>query len=208
MLVKKARGLWVRDSLGPWLHQVAYRTASCARSAAARRRRHEQRAAAVSATRESHAEPDDELGRVLHEEIERLPERYRAPAGPLRPRGAARTSRQRGIWDGRSGRSRAGIRGGGSGSATGSSAAAWPRTPGCSPLRRGPGGADVLVPAALVDSTTRAAIQLATVRTFVAGSAASLAQGVLRSMITIQWLKAASVVLVLGATASAVDLLA
>ena len=36
VLVKKARGLWVRDSLGPWLHQVAYRTASCARLAAAR----------------------------------------------------------------------------------------------------------------------------------------------------------------------------
>lgn len=29
VLVKKARGLWIRDSLGPWLHQVAYRTASC-----------------------------------------------------------------------------------------------------------------------------------------------------------------------------------
>ena len=45
VLVKKARGLWVRDSLGPWLHQVAFRTASCARSAAARRQRLEQRAA-------------------------------------------------------------------------------------------------------------------------------------------------------------------
>jgi DNA-directed RNA polymerase specialized sigma24 family protein len=30
VLVKKARGLWVNDSLGPWLHQVALRTASCA----------------------------------------------------------------------------------------------------------------------------------------------------------------------------------
>ena len=28
VLVKKARGLWVRESLGPWLHQVAHRTAS------------------------------------------------------------------------------------------------------------------------------------------------------------------------------------
>ena len=42
VLVEKARGLWVRDSLGPWLHQVAYRTASCARSAAARRRRRDE----------------------------------------------------------------------------------------------------------------------------------------------------------------------
>ena len=33
ILVKKARGLWVRDSLGPWLYQVAVRTATCARSA-------------------------------------------------------------------------------------------------------------------------------------------------------------------------------
>ena len=48
VLVKKARGLWVRESLGPWLHQVAHRTASCARSAVARRRRHE-RLAALSA---------------------------------------------------------------------------------------------------------------------------------------------------------------
>ena len=25
VLIKKSRSLWVRDSLGPWLHQVAYR---------------------------------------------------------------------------------------------------------------------------------------------------------------------------------------
>ncbi len=29
ILIQKARALWVRDSLGPWLHQVALRTASC-----------------------------------------------------------------------------------------------------------------------------------------------------------------------------------
>jgi RNA polymerase sigma factor (sigma-70 family) len=37
-LVRRAGSLWVRDSLGPWLHQVAYRTASGARSDAARYR--------------------------------------------------------------------------------------------------------------------------------------------------------------------------
>ena len=48
VLVRRAGSLWVRDSLGPWLHQVAYRVASCARSAAARRRRHERRAAELA----------------------------------------------------------------------------------------------------------------------------------------------------------------
>ena len=70
--------LWVRDSLGPWLHQVAYRTASCARLGRAvgdgtngvRRPAGGERA---------HVEPADELEQVLHEEIDRLPERYRAP---------------------------------------------------------------------------------------------------------------------------------
>lgn len=81
ILVKKARSLWVRDSLGPWLHQVAFRTASCARLAAARRRRHEQRAAetasALDRPDQGPRAPDWEA--VLHEEINRLPERYRVP---------------------------------------------------------------------------------------------------------------------------------
>ena len=41
VLVSKARSLWVRDSLGPWLHQVACRTASYLRTTAIRRRKHE-----------------------------------------------------------------------------------------------------------------------------------------------------------------------
>ena len=76
VLVQKARGLWVRECLGPWLHQVAHRTASCARSARARRRRHERLAASSSA--DGAGESPDDLGEVLHEEVGRLPERYRA----------------------------------------------------------------------------------------------------------------------------------
>jgi RNA polymerase sigma factor (sigma-70 family) len=78
ILVQKARGLWVRDSLGPWLHQVAVRTASCARAAAARRRRHERRVAEMAASVD---EQQDRIGaeveKILHEEISRLPECYR-----------------------------------------------------------------------------------------------------------------------------------
>ena len=77
VLVRRAGSLWVRDSLGPWLHQVAYRTASCARSAAARRRRHERRAAELTARPADDGDRDDLEG-VIHEEVGRLPERYRA----------------------------------------------------------------------------------------------------------------------------------
>jgi RNA polymerase sigma factor (sigma-70 family) len=81
VLLKKARGLWVRESLGPWLHRVAYRTSCCARSADARRRRHERRAAEIAVTSPSGAEVrlGDEIARALHEEVDRLPERYRVP---------------------------------------------------------------------------------------------------------------------------------
>ncbi len=78
VLVRKAGRLTVKDSLGPWLHGVALRAASCARSTAARRGVHERRAAEMRAESTVDDMPDD-LGKILHDEIHRLPERYRAP---------------------------------------------------------------------------------------------------------------------------------
>ncbi len=43
VLARKARTLWVRDTIGPWLHAVAHRIATRALSDRARRRRHEAR---------------------------------------------------------------------------------------------------------------------------------------------------------------------
>jgi RNA polymerase sigma factor (sigma-70 family) len=48
LLLKKARGLRVNGSIGPWLHAVAFRVASDARKAAARREKHRQRLASTS----------------------------------------------------------------------------------------------------------------------------------------------------------------
>jgi RNA polymerase sigma factor (sigma-70 family) len=81
VLVEKSRSLWVKDSLGPWLHQVAVRTAMCARADEARRKRLEQQAAVSTRRLErSNASSIDLLQeKVLHEEINRLPERYRVP---------------------------------------------------------------------------------------------------------------------------------
>jgi RNA polymerase sigma factor (sigma-70 family) len=78
VLARKARSLWVRDSLGPWLHQAAYRAACCARAARTRRRVHEQRAAEMAPVEvDVRGNPEDFS--VLHQEIDRLPERYRSP---------------------------------------------------------------------------------------------------------------------------------
>jgi RNA polymerase sigma factor (sigma-70 family) len=81
VLVRRARTLWVRDSLGPWLHQVACRTASCLRATATRRRRLERRYAENHAPNlvqvEAERCPDQDA--AVHEEVIRLPEKYRAP---------------------------------------------------------------------------------------------------------------------------------
>ena len=78
-LARKAGSLWVRDSLAPWLHQAAYRAAVHDRSATIRRRSHEHAAAAIRP--ESVAPPgqdnDDDLEKIIHEEIDRLPGRFR-----------------------------------------------------------------------------------------------------------------------------------
>ena len=79
ILVKKARSLWVADSLGPWLHRVAHRVATRARSSAARRHEHERRAAAARAAWCEDRRDWEDLVALLHEEIDRLPERYRVP---------------------------------------------------------------------------------------------------------------------------------
>ncbi len=79
-LARKAASLWTQDSLAPWLHQAAYRAALHDRSAAIRRRSHEQAAAALrpgSAAPPHHAN-DDDLEKLIHEEIDRLPGRFRA----------------------------------------------------------------------------------------------------------------------------------
>jgi RNA polymerase sigma factor (sigma-70 family) len=81
VLAQRAGSLWVRDSIGPWIHSVAYRVASCARAAGIRRQRHERRHAELAAGRLAvyHDEDREDLEAVVHEEIDRLPEHYRAP---------------------------------------------------------------------------------------------------------------------------------
>ncbi len=76
ILARKARSLWVRDSLGPWLHGVAYRVAAQNRLMEQRRKRRERGASRPEVDR---SEPPDraDVIRAIHEEIDRLPQPFR-----------------------------------------------------------------------------------------------------------------------------------
>jgi RNA polymerase sigma factor (sigma-70 family) len=78
VLARKAGSIRKHDSLSGWLHGVACRVAACAKAATARRVRHERTKAEAAPTSVDDRDPDD-LASVLHQELERLPEKYRAP---------------------------------------------------------------------------------------------------------------------------------
>jgi HlyD family secretion protein len=204
VLVKKAPGLWVRDSLGPWLHQVAYRTASCARLAAARRRRHEGRAAA--ARPELHLVNSDDFLSLLHEEIEKLPERYRAPVvlcdleGRTHQQAARHLGWPVGTIKSRQARGRERLR---------DRLRRHGLAPNAGLLGSGqiPTGPDPVLPAALIDSTTQSVVQFVTCPNAVRVSTLSLAQGVLKAMALARWSKVASLLIFLGATVSGAGIL-
>jgi RNA polymerase sigma factor (sigma-70 family) len=79
VLARRSRSLRATDTLGPWLYEVARRIALSARGAAARRRRHERHAAELTPLIHTVIWRDFDLEQSLHDEIGRLPERYRVP---------------------------------------------------------------------------------------------------------------------------------
>jgi RNA polymerase sigma factor (sigma-70 family) len=79
VLAKKADARWVGDSLGSWLYRVARRAALRVRLESTRRAARE-RSVAVAETAATNPERAwAEVVPLLHEEIDRLPERFRAP---------------------------------------------------------------------------------------------------------------------------------
>ncbi len=207
VLVRRARGLWVRDSIGPWLHQVACRTAACARVAAARRRRHERHAAELAAAT-IRPQADVELERLLHEEIDRLPERYRSPVvlcdieGRTHEQAARHLGWSVGTVKSRLSRAHGRLRDRLTRRGIG------PEVRALAPIGgAGLSGPAWTVPPALLEATTTVAVRFAGIgrAAAVPGSAASLARGVLKAMSMTHWWKAATVLLVAGATASGVE---
>jgi RNA polymerase sigma factor (sigma-70 family) len=79
VLARKAGSVRNADSLSCWLHGVAYRVARRARSDTVRRRNLEQQVGAIKALAFEWAGDRAESWPELHEEVARLPKRYREP---------------------------------------------------------------------------------------------------------------------------------
>ncbi len=79
VLVRKAGSLRTRESLANWLHAVAYRVALKARVTAMRRRLYEAQAQPPASSDPLAVVEGRDLRLVLDEELDRLPEKYRAP---------------------------------------------------------------------------------------------------------------------------------
>jgi RNA polymerase sigma factor (sigma-70 family) len=84
VLARKASSIRVDDTLASWLHGVARRVAAKARGRAAARRQIEQRTA-IAAAMVRHLDRNDDGGpsvdewEAVHDEVGRLPEKYRTP---------------------------------------------------------------------------------------------------------------------------------
>ena len=86
VLARRAGAIRDRSAVGPWLYGVAHRVAARARVETARRRARESKAGwsghqapATDALEGASALERDEVGPAIHEELARLPEKYRKP---------------------------------------------------------------------------------------------------------------------------------
>jgi RNA polymerase sigma factor (sigma-70 family) len=211
VLVRRARVLWTRDSLAPWLHQVAYRVAQATRLAAIRRQHHERKRADLRA-QAVRGDDDDraDRARLIHEELGRLPEHQRAVIvlcdleGLTQQQAARQLGWPLGTVQSRLARGRRRLR---------------DRLVrhGLAPSAGLLGGADAAraatgaVPAWLMETTARAAHALRTggaTAGAVPAAVAQLVEGELRTMFLIQARRIAAVLLVLGAAAAGAAVLA
>jgi RNA polymerase sigma factor (sigma-70 family) len=209
-LARKAGAIGQRESVGSWLYKVAYRVACAARLGAAKRVQRERssverRQTTVTAT------PADDILPVLDEEVNRLPHKYRVPfvlcylQGKSTDEAAQELSWPRGTvatrlaWARQRLRTRLNRRG--------LTASATALT-----FALASNVSLAASPEAWVASTVKAALQFAAGSSAAAGAgsaqAAALSQGVIYAMMMTKVRIAAGVLLMVGALAAGIGMLA
>jgi RNA polymerase sigma factor (sigma-70 family) len=202
VLARRASSIRKGESVGSWLHGVAYRVAVRLRRAAARREARE-RTAAPSAVTTSTDLALRELQAVLDEEVQRLPEKYRSPfvlcclEGRGRKEAADELGWKEGTVSSRVAEARRLLRQRLARRGVALSAAL------CA-VAIGGGTASAAVPAALADATARAAVG----QGGVAGHVLALTERMVRAMLITRWKVTAAVVLVLALAGLGVGLVA
>lgn len=198
VLMRKAATVRRRDTVGPWLYGVARRVAARSRAAAARRREVETQAVRPQAE----APGFDGPGAELWDEVDRLPESQRSAVvlcyleGLTHEQAAARLGWPVGTVRSRLARARDRLRGRLERRGLGPVA-------GLVPALRGLGATPAVLPSELTSRTARAALCLAARDAAEAGlvsaRAASLAEGVLATMLLTRLKTLASAALAAGA---------
>jgi|GEM_PF-4477130 len=79
VLVRKAKAICLKDTLGPWLYAVATRVAQRSRAKDSQRQQRERAGSALEASAPTRDADLHELPAILQRELARLPEHFRAP---------------------------------------------------------------------------------------------------------------------------------
>jgi RNA polymerase sigma factor (sigma-70 family) len=198
VLACKAATVRDRGAVGSWLYGVAYRTAGKTRARAARRRMKEREAAVPEARSDNHHY--DDISRLLDLELSRLPEKYRGPVllcdleGTSRKDAALRLGLPEGTLSSRLATARSmlakRLTRRGLALASGGVAAVLAQN-----------AASACVPASLIGSTVLAAARVAaghSVSAAASTSVATLAKGVMNTMLMSKLKVPLGLVLVLG----------
>ena len=201
VLVRNARSISKQDSAGSWLYGVAYRTALKARAEAARRRSRERQGTVMSGSDPFLDADWRDLRPVIDQELNRLPEKYRAPIvlcyleGKTNEEAAQQLGWTKGTVSGRLARARDMLRTRLTRQGVTLSVSTFVAALSCN-------SAQAAVPVGLIQSTKVAALACAAGKAVTAGaisaSVSALAEGVMKAMFVTKLKIAAAVLFAAG----------
>jgi RNA polymerase sigma factor (sigma-70 family) len=210
VLARKASSIRKQQSVGSWLHGVAYRLALKAKAQVGKRRAQETPAPEPVTASTVDDLSVRELQAILHEELQRLPEKYRTPLllcyweGKTRDEAAEQLGWAKGTFKEKLERARNLLRSRLTRRGLVPSAALFTAL-------LAQNAVQAVISSSLIEATTRAALAFAAGKTASVGLSATvtaLAAGAIRTMQITQWATMALIVIFLGTLGSGIGFLA